>query len=517
MENSTGQTDAIQFSGKLTSLLARQPVRRTLNIVSGVWIVLLLLPLLLFCFYVQPSGDDFTHISPAMEAWAHTGSLGATLTAAWQRTLYMYVAWQGTWAGMFLSAFTPLVFGTQFAFLSPMLTLCLLAFSLWYTLRAVTRDALQLSWQATLFPYAVALTLWLAFLPGADDIVYWVSGVPYAISGAMVMLISGLLLRQHFGRARWPQFIALALCGAVLGGSTYPLALGGCVALLLVTLWSFIRRSKVRAGALLVLFITVASLIFVVVAPGNAVRQSRYGAPMQPLSAVVMGIAKCLQYTGTWVGPQWIAAALLLTVFLWQPLKNARLSFRNPALFTVLSFGALAAAFVPAIYATGVEGLKVDRVQASLYLAFVLLMLANILFWVGWLTSRMPKVRLTLTRWMILLSLILMGWGLFASAIMTTPVVASTQSLITGEAAAYSAASGDRTKAIVSAATVEEATDAAILLENKPVLLPDDSMTLHRDVLVLSIHRFYSIDLLMRQYQPGHIPKEAWDALDAWQ
>ena len=517
MENSAAKPDIRQFSGKLTFPLARKPGQRTLAVVSGAWIVLLMLPLILLCFHTYPIGDDFTHMFPAMEAWARTGSLGATLTAAWQRTLYMYQAWQGTWVGMFLSAMSPMVFGARFAFVSPLLTLCLLAFSAWYAVRAVTRDALSLPWHAALFPFAVSLTLWLAFLPGADEAVYWISGTPYAVSAAMAVLLAGLLIRQHFGRMRWPQFIALALCGVVMGGSTYPLALGGSVALLLTTLWAFVRHSKARAGALLAFLCTAVSLLFVVLAPGNAVRQTRSGAPMQPLVAVVMSVAKCLQSTGAWAGPQWIAAALLLAAFLWEPLQKARLSFRNPALFTALSFGALAAAFVPPIYATGVEGLQVNRIQASLYVAFVLLALANILYWVGWLASRMPDTRLALKRWMILLSLILMGWGLFASAIMTTPVVASAKSLITGEAAAFSAAASARSRAIVAADTSEDASDAAIVLENRPMLFPDECMDLYRDTLVLNIHRYYAIDQLMARYQPGNIPKEAWDTLDAWQ
>lgn len=517
MENRAGQTGLQPFFRKLTVRLARQPVQRTLAVVSGAWIVFLLIPLILLCFYEHPLSDDFTHMLPATEAWARTGSVGATLAAAWQRTLYMYQAWQGTWVGMFLSAFTPMVFSARFAFLSPLLTLCLLALSLWVAVRAVTRDALGLVWHATLFPYAVSLTLWLAFLPGADEAVYWISGVPYAVSAAVAMLLAGLLTRQHFGRARWPQFIALALCGAVMGGSTYPLALGGGVALLLVTLWTFARHSKARAGALMTFLFTAVSLALVVLAPGNAVRQTRSVAPMQPMLAVVMGVAKGLQTTGAWMGLQWIAAMLLLAAFLWEPLQRARFSFRNPALFTVLSFGSLAAAFVPPIYATGVEGLQVNRVQASLYLAFVLFALANLLYWVGWLAARLPDARFTLKRWMILLSLILMGWGLFASAIMTTPVVASAKSLITGEAAAYSAACMARETTIVAADTVEDAIQAAIPLESKPSLFPSDGMTLYRNALARSIHRYYSVDLLMRQYQPGHIPKEAWDALDAWQ
>lgn len=502
---------------ELPKWLLKPVSRRALAVGSGIWIAVLLTPLILLCFYARPVYDDFTHTLTTAEAWAQTGSLWAAVKAAWQHMLLMYQNWQGTWVAMFLSAFAPMAFSSRLHFLSPLITLCLLTASSAYFTTTVGRKMLHLQPTATLPLLALFLTLWLGYLPGADEAVYWLSGMPYALSAILFVFILALLLNQHFSTPRLWRILALVCTGLLLGGCTYPLALGGCVALLLITLWAFFRRSSARYGALFTLIATAVSLFIVVLAPGNAVRQARSGAAMMPLAAIVHSLAEGLQTIGSWFSPQLIACGILLTALLWKPLRESRLSFQYPLLFTLFSFGALAAAFVPAIYATGVEGAQVDRIQAVLYLFFIPLSLGNIVYWLGWLSQRSFQFQPSLTRWKLWLCMALAVWGLFTSAIMTTPFVASAVTLATGDASKYSTEMDARANAIASAATLEEAIASVDALSVAPVLFPNDGMTLYKEAVVPKMHRYYAIQALLAQYPAGEIPKTEWNQLDTWE
>ena len=497
-------------------LLAGEPRERALTAFCWVWIALLLIPMALMCLYARPLYDDYGHTYSTVLAWAHTGSVLATLREALHKTAYLYQTWQGTYVAMFVSVFTPMVFSDALFFISPLCTLLFMALCLRYFTQAIARHTLSLPRAASLLLYAVALTLWLGCLPGAREAVYWQSGAPYGLGGALLALLGGLLLRLRGPGRRALRTACAVLCGAALGGCPYPLGLGGTVALALLAGWALLARSKARLGAVLAFLATAASLAVVVLAPGNAVRQGQQGAPMQPISAIVMSVAECLQYTGFWLGPLWIAAGLVLAALLWKPLQASGLRFAHPVWVTLLSLGALAAAFVPSIYATGVESIRIDRIQASLYQFFTLLALGNVVYWLGYAATRTQLRAPGLPRWKLLACAALAVWGLFASSIMTMPCVAAPYSLLSGQAARYHAQMTAREQAFADAPSKAEALAQASAITDLPALQRTDGMEVQREPVTLVTHQYYSIQRLIARYGAGHIPQAEWDALDAW-
>lgn len=503
----------------LSVYLQSEISQRTLTVLSCVWVAVMLLPLIVLSFHAHPVYDDLLHTQSVTEAWARTGSPLAALAAGWERTVWMYQNWQGTYIAMFFSAFAPSAISDRLYWIGPVMTLCVLTLSAWVLSRSVTHTALKMQRGSSFFIFVVLLTLWLAYLPGADEAIYWQSGVFYALSPAALALAVGLLIRQHLLGPRAGRTIALILCGLFLGGCTYPLALGGCVSLALIAAFAFLRKSKARWSALITFLAVFISLLVVVLAPGNGVRQARSGAAMGPVSAIMQGIAECLETTGRWFSPQLAAAALILLALLWEPLAKAGFAPRHPVWFTIFSFGALASAFVPAIYATGVEGGRVDRVQATLYLFLIPVTLGNVVCWLGWLVKRFdgkchPPA---LTHGLAILCAVLAVWGLFSSAITTTPVVSSSLSLLNGSAAAYDREMTAREEAVAAAADSAESIAVIRELSPHPSLFPSDGMTLQKRALAPVIHRYHSIQKLLATYSAGSIPQAEWARLDAWQ
>ena len=189
-------------------------------------------------------------------------------------------------------------------------------------------------------------------------------------------------------------------------------------------------------------------------------RQGRVGESMAPLAAIVYSVSECLRCTAEWFGPQLIGLVLVLAPLLWQPLKSSSLRFRNPGWVSLLSFGVLAASFVPPIYATGVDSYRLDRILGSLYMLYAVLVFLNLIYWLGWLAQRRAAhaapegVRV----WQLGLWRGLLAWGLFASgAVLATPTLGAYYSLLTGEAAQYREDILAREEALLAAESLSEA------------------------------------------------------------
>lgn len=177
---------------KVTLFLRARPTRRALTVLCLVWVALILAPLLAMSFYAYPTHDDFPSVRLASEAWATTGSLWATLKAAWDQAMYDYQTWQGTYVAMFVCAFQPMAFSMRLFWLAPFGALTLLALSAWYLVRQITRCVLKGDLCVCAALYAALMTLLLEYVPGIRELIYWQSAIQYALSVVMVMLLCGL-------------------------------------------------------------------------------------------------------------------------------------------------------------------------------------------------------------------------------------------------------------------------------------------------------------------------------------
>ena len=80
---------------------------------------------------------------------------------------------------------------------------------------------------------------------------------------------------------------------------------------------------------------------------------------------------------------------LLLIPFLWKAVRKMEYSFRLPGLFTVLSFGVYSSQATATIYVDGTMG--GGRQGAILWYFYVVWMVANVLYWCGWIAKRALK------------------------------------------------------------------------------------------------------------------------------
>ncbi len=505
----------------------RRPLgKRLVAILCAAWVAFLLAPLFAMAFYAYPQHDDFSSVEMAAKAWAQTGSLWETVRAAWQQAMYDYRTWQGTFVAMFVCAFQPMIFSTRLYWLTPFCTLALLALGAGYLVRQLARYVLKCDGSTGMALYAALMTLLVLYMPGVQELIYWQSAIQYTLSIVCVLFLLGLLVKLHApmkpGLYAW-RAVCVLLFGVALGGLPYTLALGGMVGMAVIAVWCLWRRSRARWAALLGALGVAAALAVVIVAPGNMVRQTRVGDSMHPVAAIVVSVLECLVCAADWFGPQLVAVGLLLAAVLWTPLKTCGVRFAGPGWFSLFSFGVLAASYVPAIYATGVEGYQVDRIYGSLYLLYAVLMVLNMIYWLGWLAQRKadaPRPMAgTLRVWQAALCLCMALWGVLGNgAVLATSTVGAYHSLLSGAAATYREGTLAREQALLEAQTPAEAQRVAgVFLEAQPNVIRVDMVPYQNESgIPADMHDYFAIQQLVHTYGPGKIPQSEWEALDEW-
>jgi len=488
----------------------------------------MLLPLFIISFSAYPVSDDFGHGLRSTEVYMRTNSLWETVRAAWDYMLYEYNVWQGTFTAMFFSALQPMVFSPKLYFLTPVFILGGLCLSMAYFSKALVIRTLKADRPACLVFFTALLTMVLQFLPSTREVIYWHCGTPYTISVILLFLMVGLVLKLHQEASRVRavvRSVLLFLCGVLLAGCPYPLALSVALWFFFVTLWAFRKRSPARWACLFALAGMTAALLLVLLAPGNFVRQDRIGEPMAPLNVIMQSLAECVEITGRWFSPQLVATALILFLFLAPALQRTEFSFRHPMLFFLASFVALSAAFAPPLYAMGLGGHMVERVLSSLYMFYVFLLFINLIYWMGFFIRRFGthgtgvsilKPR-PVTWGALVLCGMLMIWGFFSIGITAIPSVSAARSLVSGEASQYRQELAQREADIVSSESKAHLISSIRPLTAQPGVLFRDNLLIRMEgPLSTQMYRFFRMHQLGEQYGVGAIPEYLWEDLEAW-
>ena len=501
--------------------MTRKLSQKTLAVLCVVWLLFMIAPLFAMSAYVYPGHDDFPNARRVLDAWAQTGSLLEVLKAGWQQTMLDYMQWQGTFAAMFLCTLQPMIFSTELSWISPVVTLLLLTLSAAYAAVQLSR-LLKTNGYTALVLFTLLMTALIFAAPGISELLYWHASIQYTFSIIVMLLIAGLLMKLYQPMktpARIIRTVLLAVLCFLLGGLPYTHALGGAVAMGLAMVW-FIRRRSAAMWAGIAGFAAIAvSLIIVIIAPGNAIRQVSVGGSMNPVKAIIYSIEAALSGAGSWFGPEWIGIALIAVPVVWEPAKKAGVRFANPAWFSFFTFGVLAACYVPPIFATGVEGYQLPRIEGSLYMLFSFLAFLNLLYWACWAAQKSTQgLRFSIRTGTALACAVMIFWGAFSTgAAFATPTLAAWRSLITGEAAQFRQEMRQREQAILEAENREEAKAAVQTLNAQPIIFPLDMLIYQtRTGLPKQMHRFFDLQRLTQQYGAGRIPAEEWEKLENW-
>lgn len=375
---------------------------RTLCILVLCGVMVTLIPVLWIGFYDIPSADDYSYGAAVHQAWQDTGSMLAVLCAAFQSIRGWYQGWQGTFSAIFLMCLQPAAFGAGVYRIVPFMMLGSLAAGELFFSWAMFRKTFGATRPQFLLVAAVWFVMSVQFAPSAVEAFYWYNGAVYytgffSISLFYVGLMLLCLWTQQASRRR--VYVGL-LCvlGIVLGGGNYVTALLSLLVTGLMVAVLAVKRNRHWKAFVLPLILLAGAFALSVAAPGNQVRQAGLEST-EAVYAIQQSLIAAVNSVGDRLDVLHLLTFAFLGIVLWRITEHTAFTFPLPMLVGIVSYGLYAAQFCPTIYAMNNTG--PGRLQNIIYDMFLLLMVFNLFYILGWIRSHyriVPKQKPAETR-----------------------------------------------------------------------------------------------------------------------
>ena len=362
---------------------------KTLFIVSVIILCAFLLPLLLAGSCAVPCADDYSYGYEAHRVFTETGSVLKALLRGLRHVGEVYTIWQGTYSAIFLFSVQPAVFGEGLYSITAFLMLFSLTAGCLFLCRELFSSVFGVDKAASgVFGCAVTV-LCTQLLPSPVQGFYWYNGAVFYTFFYGLSLIAFALGIKYITKGRTGTKVWLCILCAILGGGNYVTALtcvivGISSALLLILLkdarW---KKLLLPLGILLVGFAVSAA------APGNFIRQSTVENSPGALKAILLSFGQCAEYSLQWFSLPLLGGIILISPLLWKCAAASPFRFRFPLFVSLYSYCLLSAMFCPPIFALGNVG--EFRLLNIIFFAFVLLLVGNVFYWLGWAAEKLGK------------------------------------------------------------------------------------------------------------------------------
>ncbi|MDR2546882.1 MAG: hypothetical protein LBC96_05130 [Lachnospiraceae bacterium] len=376
------------------SFIEKRLTTRHLAIVCGVVYIVSLLPLLYIAFFNHPNSDDYWFGITAYKAWVNERSIISVVGAAIEHTRYFYHTWQGTISSIFIMSLPPFIFGTMYYVLATWTALIALSLAVMYLFRILLGKLLFIDKHVYRIVGFITLFIIVHFMESylRYEAFFWYNSICHytlaLCSGIVYIARSASIFETGIEKSKKKLFLSLtitSLFGFYVGGAGLTIALFTILVsifILLLATWFRLWRQVI---CLLIPFMAMMSVfVLSVIAPGNQVRQAEHEA-LSSYEAIITSFYFVLN--GSYISKAMIVFILLSIGFL-IPLfiKAARQTpfrFRYPILVAIISLCFFAAMITPPIYA-GVSA-DASRVIATIYIMFILLLMLNIFYLIGWI------------------------------------------------------------------------------------------------------------------------------------
>ena len=375
--------------------LAEQKKMILINIVCVLALILILWPLLVIAKYDYPSADDWSfgkYMYWAMQA----GEGFAGIFHAIYQTLAQNV-WEARFSILILSALQPAAFGEHFYRITPYLMIGSILLSQFLLFReCIVGQTKENRWLVlpVVIPMAI---LQILYCPYPEESFYWYNGsVNYTFVYSLSLILLTLYLEiavRKTGKGKRIVFTLLACLLAVLvGGNNFATSVSTmCLLICLQVLFLIYRREAFRRTWIITLLETL-SVLKCVTSPLTTTRlNGNFGGSTanSPMMAILLSFERTFLNMISWTNLKVLLLLVLLVPFFWKAVRKMSYHFRCPGLFTVLSFGIYSSQATATIYVDGTMG--GGRQGAILWYFYVLFMVANAMYWCGWIAKRITK------------------------------------------------------------------------------------------------------------------------------
>lgn len=350
--------------------------------------LLSLIPLCMISKYNYPSADDYTNGSSTYHLWNETHSIPGILVDATGRTVDEYGGWRGCYTSSYLSALPPCIFGQEWTFLTPIITLILITLSVLFFMDQLIGNALKGDRRIGVCLSMIILFTCVQCLPSVAgcELMYWYSGAcNYAYIHAFALIYFGLLIAvaNHQGKRRIVDTVLACIMAFIAAGGNQMSSLNGAI-VVLTTIGIITWQKKWKQYKLLLIpfLFYLASFVLSMAAPGDWVRM-QYTTSMNPVKAVLVS----LYYTFSRAINEWttwsvILLELMTIPFFWKLAKSIKFKVRYPILVIAFGYGVVSAMMTPPLFA--VSSIEAGRIQGLVYWMYILVLTLCLGYTIVW-------------------------------------------------------------------------------------------------------------------------------------
>lgn len=363
---------------------------KSIFIVFLVGIVILLIPMLVIARYNVSCTDDYSYGLFPHLAWEQSHSLLEVLKEGVHTVSHYYSGWQGTYSAVFVFSLQPAIFGEEWYPLTTYFMLLSLCGGIVYLFAVVFRRILSAAWYQTGIVIIVSAAVCTQLLPSPVQAFYWYNGSAYYtfFFGISLVLYAKVLTYIRLSDTalspakRILRLLSLSVLSVIIAGSNYVTALTTAVLYTCVLVLMLVQKRYSCLSLAVPFCVFIVGFIISISAPGNSIRQSAFqNRPSAPVS-IVLSFGAAVRYAYSWLTPSLVFLVIFLAPLLYKIAAGTNYSYSHPILILSGSFCLLSSMFCPTIYAMGTMG--PERLLNIIYYAFVILLLLDLLYVLGW-------------------------------------------------------------------------------------------------------------------------------------
>jgi len=365
-----------------------------LNCICVLALMVVLFPLLLIAQYNYPSADDWSFSRYCYEALQDGEGLIGVIKGVLESIKYYYFNWEGRYAISFLGALQPGIWGEKYYSCVAWLLIGSIVVSEFIFFRFILRSEKSADNRWLWLPVVVPpLLLQILYCPAPIESFYWYNGAVnytfmYSISLVLMVLFWNMATKGRKGWKYILQAICVCMFTVLVGGNNFATSLSTLLMLSVcsVIFWFYDKRAFKRSWFVTVLMaICLAVCIF---APGNDVRiNSNFsGNTGNAMYAIGMSLVRSFLNIYSWTNIKIILMVIFIFPFIWMCVKNMSYDFKLPGIFSTVSFCIYASQLAATMYVDGSAG--GGRMAAILYYSYILWLVGNVIYWLGWINKR---------------------------------------------------------------------------------------------------------------------------------
>ncbi len=366
-----------------------------INIVCLLALAVILWPVLVMAKYDYPSGDDWSYgkyVYQAIQAGeGFTGAFHAIVRTMTEN------AWEPRFANIFLASLQPGVLGEHFYRITPWLMIGSIILSQLLLLKVCIADrAKENAWLILPIGIPVAI-LQILYCTCPEESFYWYTGaVNYTFIYSLSLVLLALCLKIGMGDNSKVKQVVLTVLACLLallvGGDNFATSVSTMCLLICLEILFWIYRRDAFRRTWIVALLEILSLLKCVTSPLAQNRlNGNFGgnAATSPVMAILLSFQRTFMNIISWTNLKILLLLVLLVPFIWKAVRKMNYNFRFPGLFTLLSFGIYSSQATATIYVDGTMG--GGRQGAILWYFYVLWMVANVMYWCGWIAKSIVK------------------------------------------------------------------------------------------------------------------------------